>query len=250
VFEQHSDVRLTLGDESSIWRYTTLGAFTWTLSTQFLNFTRVDLFRDPFEGSFGAGNLEPTADDPEVRAQIRRLTYLNVRRMMYANCWHANEHESAAMWDLYCRSGEGIAIRSNIGLLKEALHKESRAVYIGDVNYIDYAVDRVPEYNALLPMLYKRKSFEHEREVRALVLETVRKDEGESGGWVDTQPGEDPFARQLEALSIAVDLSALIREVYIAPGSPPWLSVAVSGLCTKFDLGIAPITGMSQRPIY
>ena len=28
------------------------------------------------------------------------------------NCWHINEHESAAMWDLYLKSNEGIAIQS------------------------------------------------------------------------------------------------------------------------------------------
>jgi len=37
------------------------------------------------------------------------------------NCWHMNDHESAAMWKLYLKSDEGIAIQSTYRKLKDAI---------------------------------------------------------------------------------------------------------------------------------
>lgn len=40
---------------------------------------------------------------------------------------------------------------------------------IGSVQYIVYRLDFVPEDDLLRPFLYKRKSLEHERELRAII---------------------------------------------------------------------------------
>lgn len=88
---------------------------------------------------------------------------------MYANSWHVNEFESAAMWDLYLKSPEGIAVETTFGRLRDSFSVEpTHRVFIGTVNYIDYDTMPLPWDNSLLLALHKRKSFSHEQELRAL----------------------------------------------------------------------------------
>ena len=62
-----------------------------------------------------------------------------------------NEGESAAMWELYSRMDDGVAIRSSIRKLKDIARE--RAVSIGRVRYSDVGVNQP----ARLPILTKRK---------------------------------------------------------------------------------------------
>jgi len=43
-----------------------------------------------------------------------------MRRYVFVNPWHKNEFESAAMWKLYLKSEEGVAIRTTVERLKHA----------------------------------------------------------------------------------------------------------------------------------
>src|SRR5258706_406031 len=56
------------------------------------------------------------------------------RKNYCVNCWHVNEGESAAMWDLYANS-KGIAIRSTVGRLKKSLRPEQRKIALCKVEY-------------------------------------------------------------------------------------------------------------------
>lgn len=89
-------------------------------------------------------------------------------RFNAVNCWHANEHESAAMWKLYLKSDEGIAIQSTYKRLKESII-DDEDVLIGKVNYIDYETDIIDPNNQYGSLIHKRKSFEHEKEIRAVI---------------------------------------------------------------------------------
>ena len=90
---------------------------------------------------------------------------------MYANCWHLNEHESAAMWNRYSRDAAPIAIQSTFKRLRYSL---SNDINIGLINYIDYEKESVPSSNYFNYFLHKRKCFEYECELRALIW-TVNK---------------------------------------------------------------------------
>jgi hypothetical protein len=87
------------------------------------------------------------------------------------NSWHINEYESAAMWKLYLESDEGIAIQSTLGRLNKSLKDTKETIFIGKIKYIDYEKESIPESNQYYPFLYKRKSFEYEKELR-LFLKT------------------------------------------------------------------------------
>lgn len=69
------------------------------------------------------------------------------------------DHQSDAMWRLYCSSGEGMAIRSTIGRLKNALAATPLRVFIADVKYIDYMAAFLPFDSELQPFVHKRISF-------------------------------------------------------------------------------------------
>ncbi|AYH43790.1 hypothetical protein CDA09_10385 [Azoarcus sp. DN11] len=96
------------------------------------------------------------------------------RRSFFLNCWHQNEHESAAMWSLYSRANEGIAIVSSEDKFRLALAATPIDVYGGCVQYGDYgsAEFTIDDGNAFRPVLYKRQSFAHEREYRLVNWDT------------------------------------------------------------------------------
>jgi hypothetical protein len=39
----------------------------------------------------------------------------------FVNCWHMNEHESAAMWRLYSQADEAICVQSTFARLADAV---------------------------------------------------------------------------------------------------------------------------------
>src|SRR5207247_223935 len=82
------------------------------------------------------------------------------------NCWHMNEGESAAMWKLYTVTNESVCIQSTYRRLRDTLPEDQFAVSV--VHYIDYESEWLPEGNLMYPYVHKRRSFAHERELRAL----------------------------------------------------------------------------------
>lgn len=82
-----------------------------------------------------------------------------------------SEHESDGMWRLY--SHDGVAVRSTFHRLCASLVNEPESVYIGEIRYFDFRTEQPPTYgNTLAVAYYKRQEFEHERELRAVVVKT------------------------------------------------------------------------------
>src|SRR5207248_1539762 len=86
------------------------------------------------------------------------------------NCWHLNDHESAAMWKLYLKSDDGVAIQSTYRNLRDCFNLTEERIFLGLVRYVDYERDVIPEGTMFTPFIHKRKSFQHENEVRALII--------------------------------------------------------------------------------
>jgi hypothetical protein len=227
-----------------VWRYMDFTKFVSLLQNGGLYFPAIADLNDTFEGSFGGGNqvLRPMIyrhfpSDHRVTAGelVQRL-----RNWVTASCWHMNAHESAAMWKLYARTDEAVCIQSTFRRLRETL---GDAAKVGVVRYVDYETEWIPESNPLAPFLYKRKSFEHEHEVRAILplgdpnqLKNVEKPRvpSERGHWV------------------AVDLPRLIQRIYVAPDSPDWFHALVKAVAEKYQENAIPVvkSALSQAPIY
>lgn len=176
-------------------RYTSLDALEHMLGDNQLRLTRVDVFKDQFEGSVpkqqiddqlpafssvnamlmmgesiaaqypGAPSMPPRPiNDPWTRMTIRRRV---ATRSAHASCWNWGE-ESEAMWRLYCNDGElgqGVALRTTFGKLEASVAHHD--LIIGRVVYRLY--HEGPAFNDDLdPFMHKRMGFECEREVRVL----------------------------------------------------------------------------------
>ena len=184
--------------------------------------SRSDKFEDQYEGTFS----EPTFQE------IKKLSennpdfldfYKSHREKVVVSSWHINEYESFAMWQIFTQNSEGLAIQSTIGRLQKALEVEKNfKQYIGEVNYIDYKKEYIPFDDMFFPFLFKRKSFQYEREVRIL-----------------TDIGDDNIKIN-DGLKIDVDINQLIEKIYIHPKSENWYKNLVIQLMEQlgFDFTI------------
>jgi methionine synthase II (cobalamin-independent) len=147
-----------------------------------------------------------------------------------------SEHESAAMWKLYARTEEAICVRSSYAKLSAALPKD---VFLGEVIYIDYEQHAIPLGNLLGPYIFKRKSFEHERELRALIADLA------SGL---TNPAETAPAAGVWR---DVDLVALIDRIYVAPTAPEWFLETVQATLRQFGFAFPVVrSALDEAPLW
>ena len=130
--------------------------------------------------------------------------YGHVNRMYtFVNCWHENETESEAMWKLYtAHQPEGVAIQTTYGALRKAIDQPE--IQIGRITYENFDVAFMPgdSYG-----WYKRKSFEHEREVRVM----IEPDDPEHLKQI-----EDAYKKKHQVrISLDVDIEALVERTYL-----------------------------------
>ena len=219
-----------------IWRYVDLAKFVHMLATGTLYFPCVTTeLKDPYEGWLPRSHMKafmeinrkvlgqmkatqetflsqnPTRDrapfDDLIKDAQRKLDSQELLReancKFGVNCWHINEHESEAMWQLYTASGEGIAIESTKARLEGALKGEG--IIVDQVRYIDFDSDEIEIGHRHYGLFLKRKSFEHEQELRATVLLPC--------------PGE--------GTAVPCDLDRLVVRIHIFPKAPPYYAEAV-----------------------
>lgn len=226
---------------STLWRFMDFAKFVALLKNQALYFSRADKFEDPFEGAKGIienknkwnedyyryfveaiitapGN--ETTDPDSIAANAKRLLeQINSlgeqhRKTTYINCWHESKYESEAMWKLYSANNHcSVAIKTTYLNLYNALGKEP-SISIGAVNYVDFK-DVTLGVNS--GFWHKRKSFEHEKEVRA-VVHNIKNE-------------SDNYGRY-----IPVDINVLIDTIYISPYAQEWFTNLVVDIMSKYDI--------------
>jgi hypothetical protein len=184
--------------------------------------SRSDKFEDQYEGTFS----EPTFEEIRRIAQSNPEfvdNYKSHRENVVISSWHINEYESYAMWQIFTKNNEGLAIQSTVQRLKNAMVPENRyEQHIGEVKYIDYKKEYIPFDNNFFPFLFKRKSFQYEREVRVisdLTKHNIHINEG---------------------AKVNVDINQLIEKIYIHPKSENWYKNLVIQLMQQlgFDFQI------------
>ncbi|BDB56893.1 hypothetical protein [Flavobacterium ammonificans] len=216
------NIKLPEDPNTIVWKYLDLSKFLDLLLSQKLFMSRSDKFEDQYEGTFS----EPTFEEIKKLA-VNNPEFLNYykthREKVAISSWHINEYESFAMWQIFTQNSEGLAIQSTIGRLQKALEPEKNLKqYIGQVNYIDYKKEYIPFDDLFFPFLFKRKSFQYEREVRIIS---------------DTS---DTKININDGIKINVDISQLIDKIYIHPKSENWYKNLVIELVSKlgFDIEI------------
>lgn len=227
-YSEHGQLPPAEGDRT-LWRFMTLENFLAAIVDESLYFARLDQMADPLEGSYSTLNQrlrkEWYGEHAEKIAAQWPLVVQKAVELTYINCWYSRPRESNAMWALYGTLGRGVAIRSSLHLLRDALIDE-RDVYVCDVTYTDFETQPIPEGNLLFPALFKHDSFEHESEVRAITTE-----------WNEPTP---------LGLPIRIDFDTLIDAVVIAPQAPDHLVRVVERVLPA--LGISAAVQRSAIP--
>jgi hypothetical protein len=213
AFEPPSDPNI------KIWRYMDFARLVGMLEDQGLFFRRADLFEDRFEGTMSQplrAFLQEENQSPRLEAYGQMLR--RVRGATFINCWHMNESESAAMWQLYSAAAEqSICLQSTYARLRDALPAD---INIGMVKYISYDRDQIPFDDLWWPLLHKRKSFEYERELRAV--------------WSDMEAIRGEGADRRQGVWKKVDLQRLIQGVYVSADAERWFLKLVRKVLQRY----------------
>ena len=107
------------------------------------------------------------------------------------------------MWQLYTAGGQGIAIESTKARLESALKGDG--IIVDQVRYADFDADEIEKGHRHYGLFMKRKSFEHEQELRATILLP--------------KPGM--------GTAVPCDLNDLIKQIHIFPKAPPYYTETV-----------------------
>lgn len=214
--------------------------FVSLLEEEALFFSKVSSFMDPFEGFLTKPTVKMLSSIPddlpsEEQQKLEKIKKNNLsvrhmgRELLYASSWHISQFESVAMWQLYLKSGEGVAIQSTVQRLADSFNGTNMPVSIGLVDYVDYNEDEIPWNNAFYLALHKRKSFEHEKEIRAIFMD----------------------AHSSTGALVPVDLDVLIEKIYIVPDSPIWIHDLVTKVLSRYNLEKEVVhSGLEERPLY
>jgi hypothetical protein len=206
-----------------------------------LHFTPVEQMDDNFEGSLS----KPSARQAEQLLEALRRQAIDpqtddilptLRRWVSISSWHMNEHESAAMWKLYSASQQAICIQTSYRKLKQALAGTKPEVVLSQVRYISYEDEGLPFDHVFGPFIHKRRSFEHEHELRAV-----------TGDLKQAFSGGEPT----DGVWIHTNLEALIDTVYIAPDAERWYVELVDRVARRYGLPI-PVkqSKLAEEPVY
>ena len=213
------------GPKSKLWRYMDFTKYVSLLSSRGLYFARADRLEDAFEGAKGLRRRKEKWDahyldffrsavenppeghlcklsEEEIEREARRLlgdletNGVRGKTSTFVSCWHESEHESEAMWRLYSNLlSNAVAVNTTYGSLYSALGRDP-SIGIGRVRYIDMRSSYTGVNDAFWR---KRKSFEHEKEVRALMSDYRCEEAGKS---------------------VPCDLETLIEQVFVSPLAP------------------------------
>jgi hypothetical protein len=140
------------------------------------------------------------AKDFEAAVKKEKAHDLNIRKSMFANCWHKNSDENIDFWGNY-KGEPTIAINTTVGSLVKSVYQNREHLYLCNVQYFNDG-QQIPHQNGFYQASHKHIRFNFEAEVRLLY-------------WC-TQTAE--YKRQpLEDYRINVDLNELIKEVWLSP---------------------------------
>jgi hypothetical protein len=96
-----------------------------------------------------------------------------------------------------------------------------------------FAFEEELHSNSLTPLVYKRRSFEHEKELRAIACRAFTADSPEFG------------------IKINIDLTTLIEAVFASPGAPPYFKLIIEDIRTRFGCNFeVHQSDLATDPIY
>jgi len=195
---------------------------------------------DPWEGIIPQKSLDATynflkndkrsivvSNASSLIEQIK-LFSKDLRPSIFLSCWHINNIESKHMWDTYTTRKLGIAIQSSYKKLCQSLEKSNHRVYVGCVQYGETIIDMD---GILCAYLNKRIQFQHDHELRCVILDPKNKSKG--------------------ILVKSISLNDLIENIYVEPNSSDSFLKKIQVIVDNNNLGIqVKKSTIDEKPPY
>ena len=212
-------------DGTTLWRYMSFEKFINILATESLFFSRADEYDDKSEGHIPEAIVRYYGS-ADIRIEP------DLREYIMCNCWHHGAEESMGMWDKYHIRDSGVAIKTTMGHLKTCL-PDTPNIFIGKVDYDVEAVENqsqieVPEDLSIENLLhylyfYKKKPFEYEQEVRAIIdITSISRDVTYESG-----------------IPLKIDVKTLMgkdSEIIVSPHAGEWITETVASIVKRCGL--------------
>jgi hypothetical protein len=227
---------------ASMYQYMPLAKLVSLLHFSALTLVNAQCFEDPYEGYVTPKSTE----DPNKISAVQSTAAAYDKT--FISCWHVADRESDAMWKLYAGKGEGVAISTNAHRLLNALSATALHFRVDRVKYVDYAEHEEALLHQTDPYFFKRREFEHERELRiAFWTMAFMNQRMKNIQWcpVPDQPEATSAQTDPRAVRVSLNLSQLVGEVIVAPKSAEWYLELVAALCSKHTIPVRASTLLS-----
>jgi hypothetical protein len=122
-----------MASDAKVWRYMSFSRFIWLLQKKQLWLSRADRLGNPWEISLASNQLEHVISRHPITPITERLRPRETamqrserinklwRQRTFVSCWNASDHESHALWRIYCGSSDGVALQTTFGKLRESV---------------------------------------------------------------------------------------------------------------------------------
>ena len=211
-------------------RYLDLPKLVDFLRTSELFLGQASRFDDPLEGTLPEGIRRSVRNDPDYLAQYGDPTEWENKNKdrTYLGCWSLGAKDNMALWKLYGRTAESVAITTTVEQLAIAAPQWAKygLVNVKKIRYIDHA-GRLPDgaYGFNVGVFgFKHVAYAYEKEVRIVI----------------TRPMNDEQEEVPHELRVPVNVNNFLRSIVVAPEAGDWFFNLVTDIARKYNV-IKPV---------
>jgi len=208
-----------------VWRYMSFAKLVWMLQKKQLWMSAAELLGDKWEVMLDTPQLNTVIKkrppDYSAQAATERAASIirELRKQTFVNCWTASEHESHALWRIYCPSSEGVAIQTTLNRLRESV-----GLPVHEVVYGIHGTDgRTPDVTKLVTQ--KRPMFAYESEVRIVLV----------NDFADKNNPE----RITVGVGVDWDPERHLEHIWVHPDAPFWFMETVTETVRQLAPGLS-----------
>lgn len=205
---------MTLQPTTPVWRYMSFAKFVWMLRTKQLWLSNAEFLDDKWEIMFDSVQLNtiinnrPSSVSAEAALDSAKNVVTKLRKQAFINCWTASEHESHALWRIYCPTSEGVAIQTTLDRLQKSV-----VMPVLEVNYSPNIGDSTT-MDVIKLVTQKRPMFAYEQEVRVVLVQ-------------DLSDHEHPD-RMTFGTGLNWDPELHVENIWVHPEAPSWFIESVT----------------------
>lgn len=220
----------SLDQDLKLWRYMDLAKLVSLLETKAVWLARADTFRDKHEGRFPdemraltekAYKSLPSDDPSPVKNAEDFQDYL--LKNTFISCWHKNIDENMAMWEIYGRDANAIAVQTTVRRIRDGTDSSDLNGYSLHLKPVVY--QRAEDVQGVLPyedcFFRKRPHFAFEQEVRISL---------------DRYSPSAPTKDTLYGHRLRCSIDVLIESIYVHPDSAVWFLDVVNSIATRYPV--------------